>query len=448
MNTSVEPVASAAVDRAALGGAYRWYVVAVLSFAQLVSFLDRTILSLLMVPIKADLGLSDAELGVLVGLGFAIFYSVLGIPIGRMVDLVNRRALIIAGVTLWTAMTALSGFARSFGTLLLARVGLGAGEAVLNPAGISIIADYFPRQQLGRALGIFGLGVYVGNGLALLGGGAILSVVMTAAVGSKFAPWQLAFFAASIPGLFALCLLLTVKEPIRPATARNRRVPMREVFDLLVQQRRGFVVQIGGMIAAAIVANGVSAWVPSLLVRKFGYSLAEAGLAFGAITLVAGTLGVFIGGALVDRLATKRCDAPSLVLAGAFAATCIPGIAFPLLDERASALAALAVFYFFATMLISSSMVGLQWLIPHALRGLLTAMLLGLVTLLGNGFGPLIVGLLSEHGFSGPQSLSHSLAVVVGATAPLAALCTFLGRNGFRRGVEHARTFATDAPID
>ncbi len=192
--------------------AYGWYVVVVLMLANTIAFVDRHILSLLIEPIRRDLGLSDTQIGLLAGFAFAIFYTILGVPIARLADVRSRRAIIATGIFLWSLMTAVSGLARNYLQLFLARIGVGVGEAALGPAAYSIIADYFPPEKLARAIGLYAMGLYAGAGLAMIGGSAVVSLTSGAGpidlplIGTV-KPWQLAFFIVSLPGLIVVALM-------------------------------------------------------------------------------------------------------------------------------------------------------------------------------------------------------------------------------------------------
>ena len=197
-----------------------WYAVGLLFVAYTFSFVDRFILTLLIEPIKQDFNLSDTGVSLLVGFAFVIFYTFLGIPIGRLADRVNRRNLIVAGITLWSCMTALCGMARGFGSLFVARVGVGVGEAALSPAAYSMIADLFPPKKLGRALSVYTAGAFVGVGLALIVGGLVVQSVIsspdiTLPIIGEVRSWQVPFFIVGLPGLLVAALMYTVKEPVR-----------------------------------------------------------------------------------------------------------------------------------------------------------------------------------------------------------------------------------------
>jgi MFS family permease len=201
--------------------AYAWFVVGVLLLAYTLSFIDRMILSLLVGPIRADLGISDTQMSLLMGFAFAIFYSLLGVPLGWLADRGNRKALIVGGVAAWSLMTAVCGLARGYGGLFLARIGVGVGEATLSPAAYSMLGDYFPRERLGRAMAVYSIGVPLGSGVALVAGAFVVRFVTEGApvplpLLGALEPWRLAFLIVGLPGLLVAALIaLAIREPAR-----------------------------------------------------------------------------------------------------------------------------------------------------------------------------------------------------------------------------------------
>ena len=199
---------------------HAWYAVAVLTLANVSGFIDRQILSYLVVPMKRDLGVSDTQISLLMGLGFVLFYSVLGIPIGRMVDRGSRRVVTAVGVALWSVMTTLTGFTRTFNQLMLTRIGVGIGEATLGPASVSIIADLFPRRLLGVAMSVYMTGTFFGSGIGYALGASVVHVVdamgtITLPVVGTIHAWQSVFFMVGLPGFAIALLCLTMREPVR-----------------------------------------------------------------------------------------------------------------------------------------------------------------------------------------------------------------------------------------
>ena len=256
--------------------AYSWYALGVLFVVYLLNFVDRQILSILANDIKADLALTDAELGFLYGTAFAIFYALFGIPLGRLADSVSRTRLLAFGLTLWSCMTALSGFARSGGALAGARIGVGIGEATANPCAYSLIGDWFPQRMRATALAIYSSGLFVGSGLSLLIGGLIVQGWNTAWPGGGplgLAGWQAAFIAVGAPGVLVALWVLSLREPVRgamdgkpaaidPHPWRSLAANMMQIvppFTLIGAARRGSVALAANLTVAAALA--LAGWV-------------------------------------------------------------------------------------------------------------------------------------------------------------------------------------------
>src|SRR5438270_11885748 len=209
---------------------YAWYVVGVLTLANVSGFLDRQVLSLLVPAIERDLGISDTQMSYLIGLSFSVFYTVLGLPIAWWADRANRRNIMASGVALWSLMTMLSGVASTYSRLLLTRIGVGVGEATLNAPSVSVIADYFPPERVGIAMSVWSLGTFLGSGLAYFIGGWVVGLVTAAGVVTvtlfgMLRPWQLVFVLVGAPGILVALLLLTVRDPRRaPHVPRSAEV--------------------------------------------------------------------------------------------------------------------------------------------------------------------------------------------------------------------------------
>ena len=215
-NVQSEPAATASPE----ASSYSWYVLGVLVVVYILNFIDRQILSILAVDIKADLGLTDGDMGFLGGAAFAVFYALFGIPLGRLADNWSRVKLLSIGLALWSIMTALSGFARNQAQLTVARMGVGVGEATASPTAYSLISDYFPKRQRATALAIYSSGLYIGGGVSLFIGALIVKGWNDAYPGGGpmgLVGWQAAFLAVGIPGLLVALWVATLREPIRGA---------------------------------------------------------------------------------------------------------------------------------------------------------------------------------------------------------------------------------------
>lgn len=394
---------------------YAWYVAVVLMLCNTLSFIDRQILGLLVTPIKQELGISDTQIGLLQGLAFGIFYTLLGMPMGRIVDRGNRRNLVAAGIFCWTLMTAACAGARGFGTLFAARMGVGVGEATLSPSAFSVLSDYFPKERLGTALSIFSMGVFFGSGSALIVGGLVIG-----AVGS----WRLTFLIVGLPGLLAALLMFTIKEPVRKnlLAGKAKHLSIGEVFEQ-VKLRWQSVAGICLAFAFQAMCNyAQQAWLPTYFARVHGWQPKQAGLTLGIISLITGLLGAYLGGMLCDRWQRHgKTDAPLRV--GVLATTCA-GIFFSIalaLPSLQLQLALLVPAFFFLAMPIGSSYASLQLILPNQVRGQVGALQVFTLNLFGLILGPFLPGFFNDYVFKNPQMIGWSLLITVGAASALSA---------------------------
>jgi MFS family permease len=396
-----------------------WVTVAILMVAYVLSFIDRQILNLLVAPVRRDLQISDTQMSYLLGLSFALFYTVCGIPIGRLADVKSRRGIIATGIVIWSLMTAGCGLARSYLGFLLCRVGVGVGEATLSPSAYSMIADSFPARTRATAISVYSMGIYIGSGLAYLVGGLIIhfasaqgdvSLPLLGAV----RPWQLVFLVLGLAGLAFSLAILAIREPARHGVGAGVEVPLREALAWLGANRR------------------------TVLHHNLGVAMLSFAVVYGAITAVFGSCGIVFGGRLADRwLKRGRVDAGLRVcLIGALAS--IPfGLAFPLAATPELAAALLAPSIFCLAMPFGVAPAAIQEIMPNALRSQASALYLFVVNLVGLGLGPTAVALCTDYVFHDDLAVRYSLMLVLPAAALIGSLLLVTGLPHYR--ASHAR---------
>lgn len=397
----------------------KWGTLFALVLAAMLSFIDRQILSLVVGPVKADLGLSDVEISLLQGFAFAVFYAVAAVPFGWLADRFARKWIICCGIVFWSLMTFLSGFARSFGDLFAARLGVGLGEATLGPSVHSMIADLFKPDELPVAMSIYGFGVSIGAGLAFLIGGQIIDVMSKApplvlpAIGS-LEPWQLAFMIVGLPGLFlALLMALFLKEPPRVGKESLNSPAQNSLFEFSRQNRQLCVCVISGLSLLSAASYAHLAWMAAFFERSFFWSAGQSGVAIGAMLICAGVTGGATSGSLAGLLIKRGRRDGAIIVAAAFAviSSLFAAIGF-LMPSGGFAIGFLAPSVFFGTAFVGLGPAIVQAAIPTSLRGQASAWQLVLTSLIGMTAGPLGVALLTDLVFQDEALLGYSLSVM------------------------------------
>jgi MFS family permease len=422
------------------GSAYRAYVLFILIVVYTFNFIDRQILSILAVPIKAELGLSDTQIGLMSGLAFALFYATLGVPIALLADRKSRVMIMSIALTLWSAMTAVCGLAQNFGQLFLARLGVGVGEAGGVAPAYSLIADYFPPRSRARALSFYSLGIPVGSALGIVLGGILADIL----------DWRAAFFIMGIAGLIlAPIFKLTVREPERgrfdAQPASPSRAGVGEVLSVLVRKPSFWLLSVGAA-SSSMMGYGLILWLPSFLVRSFGEALpgffafmpgailpenpsalSYASYFYGAILLVGGSFGILAGGFLSDRYGEARKSAYAIVPAVAFVLT-MPLLVAGLLTPNLG----LAFVVFMGVQALSLVWLGpvisaFQHLVPSHMRATASAVFLLINNLIGIGVGQTVTGWISDVLSAQYAEESLRYALLAGSSFYLvAALFMFL----------------------
>ena len=366
------------------------YVLGVLVVVYVFNFIDRQILAILAPAIKDELLLSDTQIGALSGVAFGIFYATLGIPIARLADRYSRVSIISICLSIWSLMTAFSGLATNFVQLLIARIGVGIGEAGGSPPSHSLLADYFAPGKRATALGIYALGVPIGILFGNLAGGWI---------GEIFG-WRQAFFLVGLPGIIlAIILKLTVKEPPRGYSeekpADTTTVPFRTVVKTMWGFKSFKYIALGAG-TQAFVGYGAIAWMPSFLVRAHDLSIGEVGTALGLIIGFFGGIGTLLSGVIGDKLGAKSVKYYMLVPAYGFLIAVPAGAAVFLVDDLYLVLAIYTIPAFLVNLYTGPTFAMTQSLAPLAMRAAASALLLFIINIIGLVFGPTTVGIISD----------------------------------------------------
>ena len=385
----------------------RHYALAVLVAVYTFNFIDRQILSILIEPVKAELGLSDTAMGLLTGFAFATFYVTLGIPIARLADRTNRRNLIAAAISVWSVFTALSGMAQNFWHLLIARIGVGIGEAGCSPPAHSMIADYFPADQRATALGIYSLGIPFGIMFGLFAGGWI----------NEFFGWRMAFFVVGLPGLLlALLVRFTLVEPPRGMAEgridKGEQPSIRETLHYL-WQKKSFRHMSFAAGLAAFVGYGFITWAPAFLIRSFNMSTGEVGTWFGLILGIPGGLGIALGGYLADKGGARDPKWYLWTTALALLIICPLNFVVFLATDSTTALIAMIIPVLLSNFYQATTFSQTQGISELRMRSVAAGILLFIINIIGLGLGPQLVGVVSDmlKDNYGPESLRYALLI-------------------------------------
>jgi MFS family permease len=410
--------AAAGIDSGYPPRGYAWTVVAILIGTAIVSYTDRQVLSLLVDPIRRDLAIGDTRMSLLLGTAFAVVYGVAGLPLGWLADRVSRRNLIVAGVAVWSLGTIACGLSRDFDELFASRIFVGLGEAVLSPAAISLISDYFPPSRRGTAVGAFLSGIAIGIGASILIGGGVLQAVETGVFAStplaSLAAWRLVLILTGVPGLVWTAAIFVIREPLRRGAvatvgAGAVRAPRRGTVD---RRRLLLVTPIYVVVAAAsLVDNAVGAWAPTLLIREFHRDAAQVGLQLGLLLTIAFGVGVLLGGWLADRAAARGGLARKLGVCMLAATMILPTAGLIASPRFPVVMAAVASYFALSGIVTAAGFSAILDLVPDRSRGLAMAISFFLNVAIGAGLGPTAVALIAARVAGAASGLATGLSL-------------------------------------
>lgn len=421
---------------------YAWFVAGMLSLAYLLSILDRFLLGVVLEDVKSTLALTDTQLGILQGPSFVLLFLVASIPLGWLADAGNRKLAIVGGLTVWSLATAACGMADSFAELMVARLMIGLGEAALLPASMSLIVAYFSRDRLNRGISIFSAGSSLGRAAAFAGGGLVFAW-FTARDGidlpgfTHFEPWQCVFLVAGLIGLaFAMLFLATVREPARTGAAAQR-TSLASGFGHFWRNRWAYLAIFIPFGMTSAIAALLAAWSVSFYLRNHDMDVAAASSLIGLTGLVFGPAGHLLGGWVNDFLRARGIEgAQPWVLACTLTSSALLAAFFALTESLTLAAIAYAIAYLMLCASGPTGFGGVQLPTPDNMRGVMSSIFLLVYNAIGTATGPLLVGVIGDLFFAGPDQLGRaiaaSLALLVACGLPFA----LLGRAAYRRAVQ------------
>ena len=429
---------------------YAWYIVGVLTFVYIFSFIDRQIFSLLVGPLRRDLHITDTQVSYLIGTGFVVFFALFGLPLGRLTDIYSRRLIIAIGLILWSLFTAGCGLAHTFPQMLLLRMGVGASEAALSPAAYSLITDYFPRNRLATAISVYSMGIYIGGGLSYLVGGIVVKyasaqAIWTIPILGLVRSWQLIFFIVGLPGIALVLLIYTIREPKIQRAKTGAAVPMRQVLSYMRENWKAFLLHNIGFAMLSLSSYAGGGWVPELYKRHFHFSISTIGVIFGASVAVFGCMGITGAGRLADHL-RSRGRANANLYVGMLAALLLVPVNF---CAYLSPSAGWAIFWLAPALALAAAPFGvapaaIQEMTPATMRGQASSLYLLVVNLIGLGIGPTAVALCTQYLFKRDDALHYSLALVSSVACTLAAILLYTSLKPYLVSLQRVRTWSAE----
>ncbi|HEY0321277.1 MAG TPA: MFS transporter [Pyrinomonadaceae bacterium] len=417
MSTKLIKVEDAAEPAPVRVSSHAWYALALLTLVYVLNFLDRTLIYILFTPIKQEMSFTDTELAFIGPTSFAIFYTLLGIPFGRLADRQTRKYLIAIGLAVWSVFSGLTGFANSFTTIFLCRVMVGVGEATLGPAALSLLSDYFPPRMRATTQAVYSSGIAIGGGIAYFFGGWI----------AQNYGWRWAFYLLGFPGLILAMLVILLREEPRGRTESSKVRYSSQDWKILFQSVPLRYLYVGYALFG-LAANNLGIWGPSFFVRVHKLDLKLVGAFAGLISIAAGVPGTILGGYVSDRL--RRAGRGGRMLFSACAALVSVPLWLALLFSDNLAVLAIVNFILLglALMWVGPAAADVHEIAGPHLRGLGIGIYFFAVTIAAYGIGSLLIGKLNDwvNVTANPQMMRYTLLVCPAASA-LGALLLWLG---------------------
>ncbi|WP_321393680.1 MFS transporter [Emcibacter sp.] len=416
-----------------------WYCVFVLALAVMVNFLDRGILTLLVEPIKRDLNLTDVQMSLIMGFAFTFFYSILGLPVARMVDRRSRKKIMAAGIAIWSLMTAFCGLASSFWQLFMCRVGVGVGETTSGPSAYSLLSDYFPPSKLPRAIAGMNLGFVAGSGLAMVLGGAVIGFIgdkeVTVPVLGSLRNWQVVLMLVGLPGLIVAALMLTVSEPPRHGVVVKESQPVGDVFKFIYSYWPIYIPLFLGLAMRSAQMFGMQMWGPAFYMRTFDWGPEIIGYVSGVSIMISMPLGLFLGSWFAEYYYKKGyADANMRVVVYSTLISIPLSIIAPLMPDPWIVAGMGIVNFVFMGMAAPVENAAIQTVTPNKYRGQVTFLFLFTMNVIGMGLGPLMIGSMTQYIF-GEDGIRYALVLSAAIIGPLATYIFWYGMKPYGKAI-------------
>ena len=423
-----------------------WYGVVILTLAYILSFLDRQLLSLVVTDVKSDLDLTDSQVSIILGFAFALFYTTMGIPIGRLADKKSRRTIIGIGITFWCFMTAATGIVKTYAQLFIARIGVGVGEATLSPSALSIISDYFPKEKRGTAMGFFNMGVSVGSGIALILGGQIVAYfadfppIILPLVGQIY-EWQALFIFIGIPGLLVALLMSTIKEPSRKGKmtvvnesgSSSEEISIKDTIRFIYQRKEAYGWLFLSMACSVLIGYAFLSWLPTMYIRSYNIGIPTITLWLGVAFLIGGPFGATMSGWLGDKLYKKYNNSSHVMLfAYSMIILTVAAVLVPLMPNYQTATLMFIPQIVTAAGQTALAPVAMINITPNQLRGQVTAVYFFVISMTGYTLGPTSVALITDFIFKDESLIMYSMSIVSLVVGLIGIYAGFKSLNYFR----------------